>query len=53
MKPQIQENVILCKQLQDMLATARPNSSEAKARYLEVLITKFKDIFTMKSSEYR
>lgn len=52
-KPQTQETAALCKQLQDMIATARSDIHNAETGELEELITKYKDVFVMKSSDYR
>jgi hypothetical protein len=51
-EPQTQETAALCKQLWDVIATFRTNSSNAETQELEELITKDKDGFVMKSIDY-
>jgi hypothetical protein len=49
-EPQVQETT---PKFQDVIAAARPNLSNAESQELEELVTEYRDIFVMKSDDYR
>jgi hypothetical protein len=51
-EPQTQEPAAQWVQLQDMIATARPNLSDTETWQLEELVAKYKGVFATNSSGY-
>jgi hypothetical protein len=49
-QPQVQDTTL---KLQDVIAAARPNLSDAEYQKLEQLLTEYGDIFAKKTSDYK